>query len=64
MALADRHLHKNELWLQDPVAAKNVELGRVSSDGNEAELGAKYLERDRVKKCVTKMRMLFAGAWF
>ena len=30
---------------------------------NEADLGTKYLERDRIKKCVTKMGMLFAGAW-
>ena len=57
------HLHKKELWLQDQVAAKNVELGRVSSEDNEADLGTKYLERDRIKKCVTKMGMLFAGAW-
>ena len=27
-----RHLHKKELWLQDQVAAKNVELGRVPSE--------------------------------
>ena len=52
-----RHSHKKELWLQDQVAAKNVELGR------EAHLDTKYLERDRIKKCMTKMGMLFAGAW-
>ena len=56
-----RHLHMKELWLQDQVAAKNVELGRVPSDDNEADLGTKYLERDRIKKCVTKLGMLFAG---
>ena len=58
-----RHLHKKELWLQDQVAAKNVELGRVPSEDNEAHLGTKYRERDCIKKCVTKMGMLFAGAW-
>ena len=26
-----RHIHKKELWLQDQVASKNVELGRVPS---------------------------------
>ena len=57
-----RHLRKKEPWLQDQVAAKNVELGRVPSEDNETDLGTKYLERDRVKKCVTKMGMLFAGA--
>ena len=35
----------------------------MPSEDNEADLGAKYLERDRIKKCVTKMGMLFAGAW-
>ena len=30
---------------------------------NEADLGSKYLERDRIDKCVTMMGMLFAGAW-
>ena len=47
----------------DQVAAKNVELGRVPSEDNEADLGTKHLERDCIKKCVTKMGMLFAGAW-
>ena len=50
-----RHLHKEELWLQDEVAAKKVELGREPSEDN-ADPGTKYLERDRIKKCVTKMR--------
>ena len=58
-----RHLHKKELWLQDQVAAKNVDLGRVPSEDNEADPGTKYLERDRSKKCVTKMERLFAKAW-
>ena len=59
-----RYLHKKGLWLQDQDATKNVELGRVPSEDNEADLGAKYLERDRIKKCVCepKMGMLFAGA--
>ena len=38
-------------------------LRRVPSEDYEADLGAKYLERGRIKKCVTKMGMLFAGAW-
>ena len=55
-----RHLHK--LWLQDQVAAKNVELGRVPSEDNAADLGTKYLERDRIKKCVTKMDDVCSGS--
>ena len=51
------------LWLQDQIAAKYVDLGRVSSEDNEADLGAKYLERNRIKKGVIKMGMWFAGAW-
>ena len=58
-----RHLHKKELWLQDQVAAKNVELGRVPSEDKDADLGTKYLEGDRITKCVTMMGMLIAGAW-
>ena len=49
--------------MQDQTAVKNVELGRVSSEDNEADLGTKYLDKDRIKKCVTKMEMLFARAW-
>ena len=49
--------------MQDQLAATNVELGGVPSEDNEADLGTKYLERDRIKKCVTKIGMLFAGAW-
>ena len=58
-----RHLHKKELWLHDQVAAKTNELGRDPSGDNETDLGTKYLERDRIKTCATKMGMLFAGAW-
>ena len=58
-----RHLHQKELWCQDQIAATNVELGRVSSEDNEADLGSKYWERNRIKKCVTNIGMLFAGAW-
>ena len=54
------HLHKKELRLQDQVAAKNVEMGRVPSEDNEADPGTKRLERDRIERSVTKM--LFAGA--
>ena len=61
-----RHVHKKELWLQDQVAAKNFESGRVLSEDNEADLGTNYLERDRIKKCVTKMGMLLENSclWF
>ena len=48
--------------MHDQVAAKNIELGRIPSEDNEADLGTRCLERDRIKKCVTKMEMLFAGA--
>ena len=41
----------------------DVEMGRVPSEDKEADLCTKYLERDPIKKCVTKMGMLFAGAW-
>ena len=58
-----RYLHKKQVWLQDQVAARNVELGRVPSEDNEADLGMKDLERDRIKKCLTKMWMLSVGAW-
>ena len=51
-----RHLLKKELWLQDQVAAKNVDLGRVPSEDNEADPGTKYLERDRSKKCPRAMQ--------
>ena len=36
---------------------------RISSEDNEPDLGTKYLERHRIKKCVTKMGTLFAWAW-
>ena len=49
--------------MQDQTAAKKIELGPVPSEDNVADLGTKYLDRDRIKICVTKMEMLFAGAW-
>ena len=54
------HLHKKGLWLEEQVAANNIELGRVPSEDNGADLGTQQVERDRIKKCVTKMGMLFA----
>ena len=35
----------------------------VPSKDKEADLGTKYLDRDRIKRCVTKMEMMFTGAW-
>ena len=31
------------------------ELGRVPSEDNETGIGSKYLEWDRIKRCMTKM---------
>ena len=31
------------------------ELGRVPSGDNETDPGTEYLERDRIKRCMTKM---------
>ena len=58
-----RHLHRKELWLQDQVAKKIIVHGRVPSEDNEADLGTKFFEKDKIKKCVAKMSMVFAGAW-
>ena len=33
------------------------------SEDNETDLGTKYLERDRIERCVTKMGMMIVGAW-
>ena len=35
----------------------------VPSKDKEADVGTKYLDRDRIKRCVTKMEMTFTGAW-
>ena len=35
----------------------------VRSKDKEADVGTKYLDRDRIKRCVTKMEMMFTGAW-
>ena len=37
------------------------EPGRVPSEDNETDLGTKYLERDRIKRCM--FRTLIVGAW-
>ena len=39
------------------------ELGRVPGEDNETDLGTKYMERDRIKRCMTKMGMQIVGAW-
>ena len=39
------------------------ELGRVPSENNETDLGTKYLERDRNKRCMTKTGMMIVVAW-
>ena len=35
----------------------------VPSKDKKADLGTKYLDRDRIKRCVAKMDMMFTGAW-
>ena len=35
----------------------------VPNKDNEADPGTKYLDRDRIKRCVTKMEMMFTAAW-
>ena len=47
-----RHLHKKQLWLQDEIAAKKIELGRVSSEDAEPDLVTKILGRDIVSRNV------------
>ena len=39
------------------------ELGRVPNEDNETDLSTKYLERDRIKICMTKMGMMIVEAW-
>ena len=39
------------------------ELGRVPSANNKTDLGTKYLERDRIERCMTKMGKMIVGAW-
>ena len=39
------------------------ELGRVPSEDDETDLGTKYLEWDRIKRCMTKMGTMIVGAW-
>ena len=56
-----RHLDKKELWLQDQVAAKNVELGRVPSEVNEEDLHTFYLERYRVNECGQRWECCLQG---
>ena len=53
-----RHLHRKELWLQDQVAEKITGHGRVPSEDNEADLGTKYFEKDKIEKCVAKISMV------
>ena len=36
-----RHLHKKDPWLQDQVAAKNVQQGRVPSGDDESDAGTR-----------------------
>ena len=47
----------------EPHSLTTGELGRVPSGGNEADLGTKYSERDRVERCMTKMGLMIVGAW-
>ena len=39
------------------------EHGRVPSEDNETDLGTKYLERDRIERCMTKMGLMIVEAW-
>ena len=49
-----------ECTKQDVIALNAKQLSRVD---NDTDLGTKYMERDRIKRCMTKMGMMIVGAW-
>ncbi len=53
-----RHLTKRDLWIQDKVEKKDIELGRVASTDNEADIGTKYVEAETINKLLTQMSMV------
>ena len=57
-----RHLTKRDLWIQDKVDKKEIILRRVASAENEADLGTKYLEAEKIQRFLRQMNMVVKGS--
>ena len=47
-----KHIDLRYLWLQAVVRGKQVDLKKVQSEMNMADLGTKVLEKDKIDRCV------------
>ena len=50
-----RHLDLSYLWLQSAVRGKQVNLKKVQSESNIADLGTKVLEKDKIGRYMTNL---------
>ena len=54
-----RHFREWELQLQDCISERSIELRREPSKDNKADMGTKYSEKTKTKKCLNVMAMVF-----
>ena len=53
-----RHLDTTDLWIQQQVRSKEIELCKVLSTDNPADVLTKYVNRQTMDKALTTMGML------
>ena len=49
------------MWIQDKVERKEIKLGRVPTEDNEADIGTKYLDAEKIRKFLKAMSMRVLG---
>ena len=50
-----RHIHTNDLWLQDKVAEKCIVLEKIPGTENDADLGTKPLQESAIQIILWRM---------
>ena len=56
-----RHLATTDLWIQEKVRSKVIELVKILGTENPADVMTKYVDRSTMEKALDKMHLTFMG---
>ena len=56
-----RHLRIQDLWIQERVREKDVEVRKLSTETNRGDIGTKYLEPTRITSLLRLMGLTTRG---
>ena len=54
-----KHIHRSFLWLQQKIGEQELELRKVGTRKNVADLGTKHLEASRIEELISEMNLKY-----